>query len=166
MVLIEADGSLVTKDELLNRVWPGIVVEPGNLKVQIAALRKALGGERDFIRTECGRGYRFTAAVRSTAAAQEWWSMVDGIRSSLASEAISPTDLSEIAARLTCLEDRLTEVLNLLTTQRRSSRLRRRHQKLLPARPAKASGGHTDHLTEMTRQVALVREARRQRDFG
>src|SRR4051812_23576260 len=66
LVLLEADGSLVTKGELLSRVWPGIVVAEENLKVQISALRKALGEDRDFIRTEFGRGYRFTAAVRST----------------------------------------------------------------------------------------------------
>src|ERR1700680_1286542 len=68
LVLVEADGSLVTKDELFSRVWPGIVVAEENLKVQISALRKALGEDRDFIRTEFGRGYRFTAAVRSTLA--------------------------------------------------------------------------------------------------
>jgi DNA-binding winged helix-turn-helix (wHTH) protein len=68
LVLLEADGSLVTKDELLRRVWPGIVVAEENLKVQISALRKAFGEDRDFIRTEFGRGYRFTAAVRSTVA--------------------------------------------------------------------------------------------------
>jgi len=66
LVLLDADGSLVTKDELVSRVWPGIVVAEENLKVQIAALRKALGEDRDLIRTEFGRGYRFTAAVRST----------------------------------------------------------------------------------------------------
>ncbi len=65
LVLLEADGSLVTKDELLSRVWPGIVVAEENLKVQISALRKALGEDRDLIRTEFGRGYRFTAAIRS-----------------------------------------------------------------------------------------------------
>jgi DNA-binding winged helix-turn-helix (wHTH) protein len=66
LVLLEADGSLVTKVELMSRVWPGIVVAEENLKVQMSALRKALGEDRDFIRTEFGRGYRFTAAVRST----------------------------------------------------------------------------------------------------
>ena len=43
LVLLEADGALVTKEELLNRVWPGIVVSEENLKVQISALRKTLG---------------------------------------------------------------------------------------------------------------------------
>jgi DNA-binding winged helix-turn-helix (wHTH) protein len=66
LALLEADGSLVAKDELRSRVWPGIVVAEENLKVQICALRKALGEDCDFIRTEFGRGYRFTAAVRST----------------------------------------------------------------------------------------------------
>jgi DNA-binding winged helix-turn-helix (wHTH) protein len=65
LVLLEADGSLVTKDELLSRVWPGTAVAEDNLKVQMSALRKALGENRDFIRTEFGRGYRFTAEVRS-----------------------------------------------------------------------------------------------------
>jgi len=65
LILLAADGELVTKDELLCRVWPGIVVAEENLKVQIFALRKALGEDRDFIRTDFGRGYRFTAAVRS-----------------------------------------------------------------------------------------------------
>ncbi len=68
LVLLEADGSVVTKDELMSRVWPGLVVAEENLKVQIFALRKALGEDRDFIRTEFGRGYRFTATVRSTVA--------------------------------------------------------------------------------------------------
>ncbi len=66
LALVEADGSLVTKEELLSRVWPGIAVVEENLKVQISLLRKALREDREFIRTEFGRGYRFTAAVRST----------------------------------------------------------------------------------------------------
>jgi DNA-binding winged helix-turn-helix (wHTH) protein len=66
LVLLEANGLLVTKGELLSRVWPGIVVAEDNLKVHVSALRRALGEDRDFIRTEFGRGYRFTAVVHST----------------------------------------------------------------------------------------------------
>jgi DNA-binding winged helix-turn-helix (wHTH) protein len=66
MALLEADGSLVTKDELVSRVWPDIFVGEENLKTQVNALRKALGEDRDLIRTEFGRGYRFTGTVRST----------------------------------------------------------------------------------------------------
>ena len=64
MVLIDADGALVTKDELMTLVWPGIFVDATNLKVQVFLLRRALGEDRDFIRTEFGRGYRLTAAIR------------------------------------------------------------------------------------------------------
>ena len=67
MLLIEARGLLVTKDEILSRVWPGSVVEESNLHVQISALRKALGEDRGLIQTEFRRGYRFTADVHSTA---------------------------------------------------------------------------------------------------
>src|SRR5262249_34583279 len=57
----------VTKRELMARAWPNIVVEEGNLKVHVAALRKALGegqpGAR-YVATISGRGYRFVASVR------------------------------------------------------------------------------------------------------
>ena len=69
LVLLEADGALVTKEELLNQVWPSIVVSEENLKVQISALRKALGADRNLIRTEFGRGYRFIGMLRSSATA-------------------------------------------------------------------------------------------------
>jgi DNA-binding winged helix-turn-helix (wHTH) protein len=64
LALLESDGSLVTKEQLLARVWPRIAVAEDNVKVHVSALRKALGEDRDFIRTEFGRGYRFTAAVQ------------------------------------------------------------------------------------------------------
>jgi predicted ATPase/DNA-binding winged helix-turn-helix (wHTH) protein len=68
MALVEARGLLVTKDELMSRVWPGTVVEENNLQVQISTLRKVLGEDRGFILTVCGRGYRFVAEIRSTLA--------------------------------------------------------------------------------------------------
>src|ERR1700740_3499173 len=68
LVLLEAGGALVTKEELLNQVWPSVVVSEENLKVHVSALRKALGADRDLIRTEFGRGYRFIGMLRSSAA--------------------------------------------------------------------------------------------------
>jgi DNA-binding winged helix-turn-helix (wHTH) protein len=68
LALLEADGSLVGKNELLRRVWPDIVVSEENLKVQVFNLRRALGEDRDFIRTEFGRGYRLIASLRRTPA--------------------------------------------------------------------------------------------------
>ncbi len=61
LVLAERPGELVGKNELLDRVWPGLVVEEGNIAVQVNALRKVLGG--DLIGTVPGRGYRFAARV-------------------------------------------------------------------------------------------------------
>jgi DNA-binding winged helix-turn-helix (wHTH) protein len=126
MVLIEADGALVTKDELQSRVWPGVVVAQDNLKVQISALRKALGEDGELIRTEHGRGYRFTAAVRATVAAPECLSAPGATTSQNGWNAASPADLSVIASRLTLLEVRLAEALNLLGTHPGASRPRRR----------------------------------------
>ena len=59
--LIERRERLVAKNELLDLVWPGVVVEENNLQVQISSLRKLLGPEA--IATVPGRGYRFTAAL-------------------------------------------------------------------------------------------------------
>jgi hypothetical protein len=75
LLLLEADGSLVTKEELLGRVWPGIMVVEENLKFQICALRKALGAERDLIRTEVGRGYRFTGVLGAQSTASHCYPM-------------------------------------------------------------------------------------------
>src|SRR5882672_4692356 len=58
MALIERRDRLVSKAELLDAAWPGVVVEENNLSVQISALRRALGP--DAIATVTGRGYRFT----------------------------------------------------------------------------------------------------------
>jgi len=63
MVLIESRGELVTKDELLSRVWSGTVVEENTLQFQISTIRKVLGEDRDFIKTISGRGYRFVSEI-------------------------------------------------------------------------------------------------------
>ena len=51
-------GALVSKDELLEDVWPGAIVEDNALQAQISAVRKALGGEAERLVTVHGRGYR------------------------------------------------------------------------------------------------------------
>lgn len=57
-VLAEAEGEIVTKDELLEAVWPGVVVEENALQVHVTTLRKALGAEADRLKTIRGIGYR------------------------------------------------------------------------------------------------------------
>ncbi len=56
LALIERRDRVVTKDELLELVWPGVVVEENNLQVQVSALRKLLGPQA--LATIPGRGYR------------------------------------------------------------------------------------------------------------
>jgi DNA-binding response OmpR family regulator len=57
IVLLEAQGALVTKNDILKRVWPSMVVEDCNLRFQVGALRKALGQDGDIIKTIVRRGY-------------------------------------------------------------------------------------------------------------
>lgn len=61
LALLQRAGSLLSKAELLDAVWEGVVVEESNLAVQIAALRKVLGAES--IATVTGVGYRFALPV-------------------------------------------------------------------------------------------------------
>lgn len=67
LALIERRGSPVSKDELLDRVWPGQFVEENNLTVHVSALRKLFGekkNEHRYIITVPGRGYKFIGELR------------------------------------------------------------------------------------------------------
>jgi DNA-binding winged helix-turn-helix (wHTH) protein/TolB-like protein len=61
--LVAAQGDLVTRDELIERVWPGMVVEENAIQAHISAIRKLLGDDARMIVTVPGRGYRFTGPV-------------------------------------------------------------------------------------------------------
>src|SRR4051795_6788179 len=65
--LVERAGEVVGKEELIARAWPQTYVEEANLKIQISALRRALGdgqGGHRYVITVPGRGYNFVAPVR------------------------------------------------------------------------------------------------------
>ncbi len=65
--LVERPGEIVSKRELLARAWPETFVGEGNLKVNIASLRRVLDEAVEaprYIATVTGRGYRFIADVR------------------------------------------------------------------------------------------------------
>src|SRR4029453_8134777 len=57
-VLARASGQLVTKDDLMERIWPGAIVGDNTLHVHVAAVRKAFGSDRGMLQTAPGRGYR------------------------------------------------------------------------------------------------------------
>ncbi|HEY4037775.1 MAG TPA: winged helix-turn-helix domain-containing protein [Burkholderiaceae bacterium] len=94
IALIERRGRVVSKKELFEIVWPKVFVEESNLRVNIAALRKALGdgqlGSR-FITNIPGRGYAFVADVRQSGVGEE---------DAAPSSAPAPDSRSELPARL------------------------------------------------------------------
>jgi DNA-binding winged helix-turn-helix (wHTH) protein len=70
IALLERHGELVSKQDLMARVWPNVFVEPANLTVHMSALRRALRDGQDrnrFIVNIPGRGYCFVASVAISA---------------------------------------------------------------------------------------------------
>ena len=68
-LLVDRRGEIVSQREIMDAVWPNVSVEPNNLTVQIAALRRALdadGGQGSCIQNIPGRGYRFVPLVTET----------------------------------------------------------------------------------------------------
>ena len=112
IALIEARGSVVSKDELLARGWPNQVVEENNLEVQISALRAAFGAERSLIRTVYRRGYQFTGEIRFPAEAEEM--RVNAGPEAAASATNLPQSVSDLIGR----DDSLAGILRLATAQR------------------------------------------------
>jgi predicted ATPase/DNA-binding winged helix-turn-helix (wHTH) protein len=110
MVLVEGRGKLVTKDEILSRVWPRIIIEENSLQAQVCALRKAMGADRKCIKTVSGRGYRLVADVTTS-------STDAGDRRALASGP-ALTNLHAPATELIGREDALAEVLDMTAVHR------------------------------------------------
>ena len=71
-VLVRSANELVTKDALIDRIWPGAMVGENTLQVHISAIRKALGQDRAMLNTASGRGYRLLGdwAVRMDSVAE------------------------------------------------------------------------------------------------
>jgi predicted ATPase/DNA-binding winged helix-turn-helix (wHTH) protein len=115
MALVEGRGKLVTKDEILDRVWPGTIVEENTLQVQVSALRKAMGSDRDALKTISGRGYRFVADV-TTANTQAEADVECAAVSGHAPRTLTnlPAPPTEMIGR----ETELSEVLDLTTAHR------------------------------------------------
>ena len=94
--LLEAGGKLLSKDELIDKVWAGAVVEENNLQAQISAIRRALGPDREMISTEFGRGYRLSTGGHESA--------------SLGGDPAEPTAHPDLPYPVTALLGRATEV--------------------------------------------------------
>jgi predicted ATPase/DNA-binding winged helix-turn-helix (wHTH) protein len=57
-ILVQAAGKLVAKNDLMDRVWPGAIVEDNTLQFHVSTIRKALGPDREMLKTAAGRGYQ------------------------------------------------------------------------------------------------------------
>jgi predicted ATPase/DNA-binding winged helix-turn-helix (wHTH) protein len=113
IVLVEHADRIVTKDELFARVWPGLVVDEGNIRTQMALLRKALRDGRDgarYLLTIPGRGYRFVGPLSTTDTSRR-----TETRSSVVQGACSlPTRLTRLIGR----ESAITDILGRLSRHR------------------------------------------------
>lgn len=103
LALIERRERVVAKDELLALVWPGVVVEEGNLAVQVSTLRKLLGN--DAISTIPGRGYRLTAPVTEVA------SVAPVPVASASATRLDPSDYRQLMQKLRLPAGEATDVL-------------------------------------------------------
>src|ERR1700730_16866345 len=117
MVLIEASGAVVSKDTLMNRVWPDRITEDNNLQHQISALRRAFAADRDLIRTIAGRGYQFTGEIR-TISTDRPVQPVPKAAVLIPPSAGIPTNLPEPVSELIGRDVELTEILDLSASHR------------------------------------------------
>lgn len=99
VALVEQPGQVVTKEELVARAWPGMFVESSNLRVHIAALRKALRDDQatpQYIRSVSGRGYSFVASL-SRVSLSEAARPPDSLR-------VSPAPVTKIIGRAQAID--------------------------------------------------------------
>jgi predicted ATPase/DNA-binding winged helix-turn-helix (wHTH) protein len=114
MALVEGQGAVVSKDALIERVWPGRIVEESSLHVQISALRNAFGADRDLIRTVSGRGYQFTGEISTVAASPHTQAVAGTALPALR----PPTNLPEPVSELIGREVEFEKILGLAAAHR------------------------------------------------
>jgi DNA-binding winged helix-turn-helix (wHTH) protein len=111
--LVEHAGEVVTKEALIARAWPQTFVDEANLKIQVSALRRALGGgpgDHRYVATVVGRGYNFVAPVRTEQPSPS--------ASTLANELQAPNNLPFAAIRMIGRDEIATTLAAQLAHQR------------------------------------------------
>src|SRR6516162_8168059 len=116
VALIEANGAVVSKADLMSRVWPGRIVEENNLHAQVKALRRAFS-DRDLIRTVVGRGYQFTSGIRACSADQSERAE-PGTPSDVSGLPRAPTNLPAPTSDLIGRDAEVREVIGLMADHR------------------------------------------------
>ncbi|HKS30583.1 MAG TPA: winged helix-turn-helix domain-containing protein [Pyrinomonadaceae bacterium] len=169
LLLVERNGQLVTKEDLMRNVWPNLFVEANNLTVSMSALRRALGESRagrEYIETIPKRGYRFVSRVIEEEAAAQSEKRVsreqrgaDAHGDTVSSLAVLPFTNLEEDENLNYFVDGVTEtIINSLSrlpqlrVLARSSVFRFRHREIEP-KAAGAELGVEAVLVGTVRQV-------------
>ena len=117
MALIEASGAVVSKNTLMERVWPGRIVEENSLQAQISALRRVFAADRDLIRTIAGRGYQFTGGVRVISATPAAPATA-GAPQPASTPSRPPTNVPEPVSELIGRDVELDEIVDLSASHR------------------------------------------------
>lgn len=99
LFLVESRGAVTSKDQIISNVWQSRIVEENTVEGQISALRRALGSDREAIRTVTGRGYQFTGELAQEDDTTELASQIPppGLRIT--------ADISPIVGRANALKD-------------------------------------------------------------
>jgi predicted ATPase/DNA-binding winged helix-turn-helix (wHTH) protein len=118
IVLIEANGGVVSKDELISRVWSGAIVEENTIHAQISALRKALRPECGLIKAVFGRGYQFIGKIEQVSCESGPASRPSPPPLPRPRDASPPTNLQAAMSDLIGREAQLLEVADLVTSHR------------------------------------------------
>jgi predicted ATPase/DNA-binding winged helix-turn-helix (wHTH) protein len=115
-VLVRSASSLVTKDDLMQRVWPDATVGEATLPVHISAVRKALGPDRHLVKTAQGRGYRLLGEW----AAQEQGSknIPPALQHQYVSAVLQPTNFSPLVTGLIGRSAAVQRVRDLISAYR------------------------------------------------
>lgn len=114
LALVEKAGSVVSKNDLMARIWPDVVVDESALRVHMASLRKALGDGQDgarYLSNVSGRGYAFVADIAAAEAGDAHRASHDGETKSETETA--PTNPTNLPQNLTPIIGRSTELTAL-----------------------------------------------------